>query len=158
MILFSIVFFDTRSADCYFNAQEAIRFLRDLFKSRGLWAGHTRHSVVILANLFTKRRFKSYMKITQLMLFFFQENSFWKEKIKIRIERYIIQYFFKNSSHNITFIKFQKLNNKWYEQSSFFLNSFNEKINLTFTWFLWVKKEKLNIFSYLYLFKSFHIS
>lgn len=31
MILFSIVFFDTRSADCYFNAQETIRFQRDLF-------------------------------------------------------------------------------------------------------------------------------
>lgn len=57
MILFSIVFFDTRSADCYFNAQEAIRFQRDLFKSMN--RPHTRHFIVILANLFTKRRFKS---------------------------------------------------------------------------------------------------
>lgn len=33
-ILFGIVFLDARSADCDFNAREAIRFQRDLFESR----------------------------------------------------------------------------------------------------------------------------
>lgn len=57
-ILFGIVFLDARSADCDFNAREAIRFQRDLFAycKDDEQTKHTPLELVILANLFTKPR------------------------------------------------------------------------------------------------------